>query len=184
MKKNILMLMLLTTPVLLGQSIFDKYEVNNEVSFFSISPRMFQMLASMEIETSDPEADQFLKLVANIESFKVLRTDDDNISKDFINWVDSHSKKERLEELMRVRDQGNTVKFFVKEGEQKNYVKELLMCVSGAKMEGLPIGSEKPQTVLLMIRGNIALDQISQLTKKMDLPGSKELEELNKSKNQ
>ena len=48
-----LMLLLSTSPQ--AQKIFDKYENNENVSFISISPKMFQFIAQLDINTDDEE---------------------------------------------------------------------------------------------------------------------------------
>ena len=66
MKKSIVLLALITFSLSWGQDIFEKYEYDDSVSYFSINPKMFQMLAKLSIETGYPEADKFIKLVEEI----------------------------------------------------------------------------------------------------------------------
>lgn len=176
MKKLILLIALSIVPFLsFGQSIFDKYEGNENVTFVSMQPKMFQMLAQMSISTDDPEAQEFFDLVKNITSFKVITTENDAISKDIDEWVGKHLKSSSLEELMRVRDGDSHVKFYVKEGSDENHVEELLMFVTGIKAADVEINGHKIETVLLSLTGNIDLRQIAKLTDKMDLPGGDQL---------
>ena len=179
MKKKITLLLLLIAPMLMAQSIFEKFESHESVSYVSISPRLFQMMASMNIDDSDPEAKEFFELVNNINSFKLLRTDDDQISKEFTVWVDQHTSAKKLEELMRVRDGGSKVNFYIKSGKDAERVEELLMFVCDAEIPDVDVDI-KPQAVLMVIKGDIDLERISALTKKMDLPGSDELKKLKK----
>ena len=179
MKKKTTLLFLLIAPMLMAQSIFEKFESHESVSYVSISPRLFQMMASMNIDDTDPEAQEFFELVNNINSFKLLRTDDDQISKEFTIWVDQHTSSKKLEELMRVRDGGSKVNFYIKSGKDAERVEELLMLVCDAEIPDMDVNLE-PQTVLMVIKGNIDLERISALTKKMNLPAS---DKLNKLKN-
>ena len=66
MKKIYVVLFMLGTLFLSAQSIFDAYANNEEVSYVSISPKMFQMLGKMSVSSSDPEAAEFLKMVPGI----------------------------------------------------------------------------------------------------------------------
>ena len=82
---------------------------------------------------------------------------------------------------MRIKDGGQTVKIYVKEGKDENHVKELLMFVNGLKEitagEDITINGKKREieTVILSLTGDIDLRQISKLTEKMDMPGGKHL---------
>lgn len=182
MRNIVAIFLFFTSPILLAQSVFDKFENHESVSYMSFSPRLFQMMASMNIDNNDPEAQEFFELVNNINSFKLLRTDDQQISKEFIVWVDKQAKSNNLEELMRVRDGGSKVNFYIKSAKDSERVEELMMLVSDAEIPDVNIDI-KPQTVLLVIKGDIDLERISALTKKMDIPGSDELNKLNDHEN-
>jgi hypothetical protein len=158
-----------------GQSIFDKYEGDENVTFVSMQPKMFQMLASISASTDDPEAQDFFALVNSITSFKVITTENTAIATDIDQWVGSHLKNSSFEELMRVRDGNSNVKFYVKEGKDDDHVKELLMFVTGIQDANVQINGKKIETVLLSLTGHIDLRQVAKLTEKMDLPGGKQL---------
>ena len=179
MKKKIILIALLTTSLSWGQDVFEKYEYDDSVSYFSISPKMFQMLAKLSIETNDPEADQFIALVKEIESFKVITTESNEISSEMKHWVDKHIKVSKMEELMRVRDEQAYVNFYVKSGRNEDLVKELLMFVTDINPKQINLGDRKPETVLLYLSGDIDLTQISKLVNQMNLPGGQQLGKLN-----
>ena len=69
-------LFLLIAPILMAQSIFDTYQTNDRVTYVSISPQMFSMLSKLNINVEDSEAQEFIELVTQIKTFKLLRTDD------------------------------------------------------------------------------------------------------------
>ncbi len=172
MKKLIILIVLSFLPMLsFSQSIFDKYEGNEKVTFVSMQPKMFQMLAAISASTDDPEAQEFFNLVNSITSFKVITTEDSVIASDLNKWVASSP----LDELMRVRDGDSNVKFYVKEGKDENHVKELLMFVTGIKDVDVQVNGHGIETVLLSLTGDIDLRQVAKLTDKMDLPGGKQL---------
>jgi len=83
-----------------------------------------------------------------------------------------------LEELMRVKDKDANVKFYIKQGRDEDHVSELLMFVTGIKDSGVDVNVNGRQfeTVLLSLTGDIDLNKIGSLTRKMNLP-----EELNKA---
>ncbi len=187
MKKQIIIavMAILMMPLTgFSQDVFEKYSENENVSFISIKPKMFQMLAKMDMDTDDAEAKAYIDMVNSITSFKTMATDDKSISSDIIKWVGSRSAS--LEELMEVKDDGVTMKFYVKEGKDEDHVSELLMFINGLdaiiKDSNISVNGKKRsvETVVISLTGDIDLNQISKLTQKMDLPGGKELEKKSK----
>lgn len=183
-KLRLIALTILLLPITgMAQDIFEKYNDNSEVTYVSIKPKMFQMIANMGINVDDPEAKAYMDMVKSITSFKTLVTDNKNISADITKWVKSRSSA--LEELMEVKDEGSEVKFYVKEGKDSNHVKELLIFVNGINKvmkESVEINGEQRriETVVVSLTGDINLNEISKLTEKMNIPGGKNLEKKKK----
>ena len=182
MKKLVLILAIaLTSVTSYGQSIFDQFEDMDGVTSMVVNNKMFSMLANIEINTDDAEAQQFVDMIKKITSLKVLTTGDEKISGQMMSNVKSYLNSSSLDELMRIKDGGQTVKIYVKEGKDENHVKELLMFVNGLKEitagEDITINGKKREieTVILSLTGDIDLRQISKLTEKMDMPGGKHL---------
>ncbi|WP_136481857.1 DUF4252 domain-containing protein [Cognatitamlana onchidii] len=178
----VLVLAIMLMPIIgMAQSdIFEKYNDDPDVTYVSIKPKMFQMIAKMGISVDDAEAQAYMDMVKSITSFKTIVTDNKAISEDISKWVSSRSSS--LEELMEVRDDGTDVKFYVKEGKDADHVKELLIFVNGIDKamngEGVEINGEtrKIETVVVSLTGDIDLNEISKLTDKMNIPGGKHLE--------
>lgn len=190
MKRIIIILAILVAPIATsGQSLFDKYEDKEEVTSVVLTKKVFSMLAGLKIEADDADAQEALDLVANVTGLKVLTTGDPSTSAAMKADVQKHLRSSNLEELMRIKDGDQTVKFYVKEGKDENHVKELLMFVTGLKdvMKGndITINGEKREleTVLLSLTGDIDLRKVSKLANKMDLPGGKHLEKAGNKKN-
>jgi hypothetical protein len=187
MKKKIIVLvmavMLLPLTGMAQKDIFEKYSDNNDVTYVSIKPKMFQMIAKMGINVDDAEAQAYMDMVKSITSFKTIVTDNKDISVDISKWVSSRSSN--LEELMEVKDDGTDVKFYVKEGKDADHVKELLIFVNGIDKamngKGVEINGEnrKIETVVVSLTGDIDLNEISKLTDKMNIPGGSHLEKGN-----
>jgi hypothetical protein len=89
--------------MLMAQSIFETYQTNDRVTYVSISPQIFSMLAKLNINVEDPEAQEFIELVTQIKTFKLLRTDDPSISTTFSDWTKTYVNENKLVELMQVR---------------------------------------------------------------------------------
>ncbi|KJD33355.1 hypothetical protein PK35_05710 [Tamlana nanhaiensis] len=172
-------LMLMPLIGMAQKDIFEKYSDNANVTYVNIKPKMFQMLAKINIDVDDPEAQAYMDMVKSITSFKTIVTDNAGISADVSKWVKSRSSS--LEELMEVKDDGTTVNFFVKEGRDADHVKELLIFVNGIdkKMEDkIEINGKerKIETVVVSLTGDIDLNEISKLTSKMNIPGGEHLD--------
>ena len=177
MKKYILITVLAFLPAgLLAQSIFDRYEDLDEVSSVVVNKNMFNLLVKMDVDTDDPEAKEFMDIAKSLSGLKVFVTEDDKVSADMKATVDKYLKSADLEELMRVKDKGTNMKFYIKSGKDEDHVSELLMFVTGIKDMDVEVDDRKIETVLLTLTGDIDLTKIGALTKKMDLP-----EELNKA---
>lgn len=178
----VMAIMLLPLTGMAQKNIFEKYSENPDVTYVSIKPKMFQMIAKMGINVEDAEAKAYMDMVKSITSFKTIVTDNKAISADVAKWVKSRSGG--LEELMEVKDDGTEVKFYVKEGKDADHVKELLIFVNGIDKvmeDKIEINGKerKIETVVVSMTGDIDLNEISKLTDKMNIPGGKHLEKGN-----
>lgn len=176
----------LISSVSFGQSMFDKYEDMKDVTSGVINQKMFSMIASIDIDLDDPEAQKFMEMAKKIESVKILSTSNMTISKNMRADADDHINTARLSELMRFKDGEQTVKFYVKEGKDENHVKELFMLINGlgeiTKDADIEINGVKREfeTVVVSITGDIDLREISKITNTMNVPGGKNLEKVGK----
>ncbi|MDO5608658.1 MAG: DUF4252 domain-containing protein [Capnocytophaga sp.] len=155
----LLTLALLAVMQLSAQSVFDKFEDNNEVTTVVVSQKMFEMLS--KIDSSDPEAKEFMEIAKKLTGLKIFTTKSSNVAQTMRSEVDGYLKKSSLSELMRVKDSGNNVRFYVREGKNADHVSELLMFAEKA-------GND--ETVLMTLTGDIDLNKIGTLTKNMNLP--------------
>lgn len=190
MKNLVLIIAIVLTPIMsFGQGLFDKYEDMDGVTSGVINQKMFNMLASINVDFDDPEATALMEAIKKIKSVKLLTTGDENISSKMSTDVNKYIKNSSLEELMRFKDGDQTVKFYVREGKNENYVKELLMFVNGLKEltkdEDITINGKKREveTVIVSIVGDIDLREISKITSSMNIPGGEHLKKASKNKN-
>ena len=175
MKKYILITVMALLPLAgFSQSVFDKFEDLDDVTTVIVNKSMFNLLAKMDIETDDPEAQEFIGIVNSLKSLKVFTTENKKIGDDMKSSVDSYLRSSKMEELMRIKDKDANVKFYIKEGKDADHVSELLMFITG--MKNVEANGQKFETVILSLTGDIDLNNISSLTKKMNLP-----EELNEA---
>ncbi|MBT8300022.1 MAG: DUF4252 domain-containing protein [Maribacter sp.] len=175
MKKIILILSIALLPfAAISQSIFDKYEHMDEVGAVIVNKGMIDLVSSIGSLDDDKDAKEFVEMAKGINGIKVFITEDKGIAADMSKTVKKYLKKSSLEELMRVKDKDVNVKFYIKNGKHKDHVTELLMFVSGMKNMDVDVNGRKLETVLVSMTGDIDLNKIGTLTKKMNLP-----EELN-----
>jgi len=177
MKKNLTIFILTLLPLTgFSQSLFDKYEDLDNVTSVVVNKSMFNLLSKIDVEVDDPEAKDFMDIAQSVNSLKVFTTDDKDVGADMLASVNKYLKSASLEELMRIKDKDANVKFYIKSGKDDDHVSELLMFVTGMKNVDVDIDGRKFETVLLSLTGDIDLNKINSLTKKMNLP-----EELNKA---
>ncbi len=177
MKKLTILIALLITPILVNaQNAFDSFEDEKDVSSVIITKNMFKLLSKMDLNSSDPEAQEYLELVNNLDNIKIYTTDNPSVAKRMDAAVKTYvANSKGLSELMRVKEDGKNIKFYSKEGKNENFVSELLMHLTG-NIDG------KERTVIMSITGNIDLKKISKLTHDLNMPGSKELKNIDKKK--
>ncbi|MGS2738504.1 DUF4252 domain-containing protein [Sinomicrobium sp. M5D2P17] len=176
-RKRMVCMLLVILPVLgFSQSEFDRFEAMDDVSAVIVNQNMFKLFS--RIEADDPEAKEFMSMVKSLKNLKVFSTESKAIAQEMQSTMNDYIKKSSLEELMRVKDKGSNVKFYIRPGRDEDHVSELLMFVSG--MKDVEIGGSKIETVLLSLTGDIDLNKISMLTKKMNLPS--ELDEAGKNR--
>ena len=161
-----------------AQSIFDHFENAPDVTYASIGPKMFHLLGQMSfLGKDDPESAEILEIINNIKSFKVLITGEGEIQNEFNEWVDKEAEKNDLETLMTMSESDTELFFYVKQGKSENKIEKLLMYSKGIS-KSVPEAKIKGQTiesVVLMIEGDLDLNQIAKLAAKINLPGGDQL---------
>lgn len=143
--------------------LFEKYGGKDGFTTVLISSKMFSMFS--DIEAGD---DEFNKMVSNIESIKILTTEDESLLDPDINFYEEIMNElsiDEYEELMVVKEKDQDIKFLVKEKEEK--IVELLLVIGGER-----------NNALISIRGIIDLKSISRLSKSLNVQGLDELERI------
>ena len=179
MKKLAIILVLAMAPMFLSaQNVFDSFENEKDVTSVVVTKNMFKLLSKMDLNSTDPEAQAYLKMVNDLDNIKIFTTENPAVATKMDAAVANYiASSKNLGELMRVKEDGTNIKFYSKEGKNENYVSELLMHLDGM-MDG------KPTSVIMSITGNIDLKQISKLTEDLKVPGSSQLKNIDKNKKQ
>lgn len=180
LKKNnniIIIGLLLLSPIFTqAQSLFDKYDGEDNVTSIIVNKKMFDLMSKVKMEATDKEAQQYLALIKKLDNLKVFMTSSSKTTADMRANVEKYQKMSNLDELMRVNDGGKNVKIYVKSGSSDSQVKELLMFIEGVNVKG-------NETVLMSLTGDFDINEISTLTNKMNIPGGDVLKKATKKSN-
>lgn len=178
MKKQFIRLFLLIFPFITsGQSIFEKFQNNKNVTSISITPKMFQMLGSMAISSNDPESIYLKEIINEIKSFNALITSSYDIITQMNKWVESTSKKEDIDKIFSISEDKIEMNIYAKDGQVTGGLKTILIFSKGFSIKQMNSknNSNKVEAFLLLVEGNISIENISKLIGKMNLPGSDQL---------
>ena len=152
-----------TNPI---DKLFDKYSGQDGVTTIFISSRMFSMMAGVELEDN-----KITDLMARLKSIRILTVEDSllNARVNLYRELESRMTFRDYEELMVVKEGGSDFKFLVK--GSGNRIDEFLM-IGGGK---------NSKNILISIRGELSMNNISDISKAI---GIKELEKLENNKKQ
>ena len=174
MKKFIItVVVVLVSNTFFGQSTFDKFDGQDDVTSIIVNKKMFELMSKVKMDATDKQAQQYLNLIKKLDNLKVFVTTSDKKSDEMKAVADKYLKTASLEELMRINEKGKSVKIYVKSGATDSQIKEMFMFIEG---------SGKEETVLMSLTGDFDLNEISVLTDKMRLPGGDELKKATKNK--
>ena len=143
---------------------FSKYMDDESFTVVYLSPKLFQLLGKLDIEElEDNEAAAIMEVVEDLKSLRVLTTEEN--AEQYYNEALKTINTKDYEVLLTVRDEGENVQFLIK--DEGNTINELLLLVGG-----------EDEFVMVSFVGNIDLDKISQLAKKLDVDGVEHLDKL------
>jgi len=139
---------------------FSKYVDDERFSAVYISPKMFNMVAKIEIEDMEPEVQEVIR---SMKGLRILHTEQNALQ--FYNEALKSISTKEYEVLLTARDNGENVRFMVK--DNGDIVEELLMIVGGEK-----------NFALLSFLGNIDLKKIGKLAKALNIDNLQYLDKL------
>lgn len=163
-------LILLSTILLSGFTYaqdFDRYENKQGITSFIINKNMFKLMTKLDLDSKDKEVQQYVELIQNLQDIKIFKTNNSELSDELNRDAESYAKKNKLEELMRVRDEGKKIAFLFKPGKTDDQISQLFMHINGME--------EENETAVIIINGLIDLNQISKLANDLNVPGADSL---------
>lgn len=143
---------------------FDQYKDDERFTMVYVSPKMFEMVVKIAEENVE---DDVVDMLREIEGLKILTTEEN--PNDFYKEALKKINTKEYEELMTVRDEGQNVQFLVKDQQNGDIVRELLLLVGG-----------EDEFVLMSFVGKIDLTKIGKLAKNMSINGTEHLIKLDK----
>ena len=166
-------LFVLMASPLFAQGAFDKFDGQDDVTSVIVNKKMFEMMSKVKVDASDKEMQQYHRLIKKLDNLKVFTTKSARVEAEMKATAERYMKTANLEELMRVNDNGRSIKILVKSGAKDTQIRELLMFIDGGKGE---------DSVLMSLTGDFDLNEISVLTDKMRFPGGDDLKKATKGK--
>jgi len=153
--------------------LFDKYSGEEGYTSVDVSAGLFELFA--EIESDDPEFDDFQNALKGLESLRLLvysmedgKGNMDEMNK-FFKEINSSIPFDEFKELMIIKDKDSNVNFYAK--SDKQIIKEMVMIVEGPE-----------EVVLLSLYGNLDLNYIGKLGTTMNMSGMKYLGNISHNK--
>jgi vacuolar-type H+-ATPase subunit F/Vma7 len=144
------------------ERFFKDYQENENFTVVYVSPKMFQMVSKATGEIEDKE---LASIVKDLRGLRILtsKVNPDKIYKE----ANRRLNIKEYEELVTVKDKDSNVRFVTK--ETNGVIAELLLLVGG-----------KDEFVMMSFVGNIDLNKIAKLAKKLDIDGAEHLEKVKK----
>ena len=161
MKKTILLLLFVTTPIVLtAQSLFDSLEDLNGVDMVVVTKDAFELISKFKnIKIEDNEGMKVFEMIQDLEEFKMFSTDDAKVATIMGELVNASIKNQNLTELMRIKEDASRVKIYVKTTKNKHFVSEVLMFVKGLSKKTNKVS----EAVIVSLIGSIDINKISEL---------------------
>lgn len=148
--KHVLLIILMCCASIASaqNKLIEKFADMDGVTSVFISKSMLQMMPNMKTEGIDIGG-----IAGKLESMLILTSEKASISNMMKNEIPSFTSNKSYEELMRVKDEGSRVIFYIKR-KNNSKIGELIMMVD-----------EHPQFVFIQIKGDMTLQDIQNITK-------------------
>ena len=174
---------LLCTIPLHSQSFFSAYQNEEGVQYLTVSPMMFRLLGQMNLQTDDPDTAAYLQMIQSIRSFKVLMTQQADMTASLDQSIEKWVASESLALMLQLEETDHLLRFYAELGPVENQVKRLLMFSKGKHLENtVSIAGQSLQSVVVYLEGEIDLALVGRLTELMDLPGGNQLKKIQQRK--
>lgn len=161
MKKIILLIAFVVAPMVTNaQSFFDTLEDMDGVDVVVVTKDAFELISKFKnIKIDDNEGMKVFQMIQELKEFKMFSTDDTSVANKMGTMVNAAIKKQKLTELMRIKEDDSRVKIYVKASKNKDYVSEVLMFVKGISKKT----DKMSEAMIISLTGNIDINKMSEL---------------------
>ena len=161
MKKIILLIAFVVAPMVSNaQSFFDTLEDMDGVDVVVVTKDAFELISKFKnINIDDNEGMKVFQMIQDLKEFKMFSTDDTAVANKMGTMVNAAIKKQKLTELMRIKEDDSRVKIYVKASKNKDYVSEVLMFVKGISKKT----DKMSEAMIISLTGNIDINKMSEL---------------------
>ena len=144
------------------ERFFKDYQEDKNFSVVYVAPKMFQLVSKI---TSEAEDKELASIVKDLKGLRILKTsvNPDKIYKE----ANRRLNIKEYEELVTIKEKDSNIRFVTK--ESNGTISELLLLVGG-----------NDEFVLMSFVGNIDLNKIAKLAKKLDIDGAEHLDKVKK----
>ena len=161
MKKIMVLIAFIIAPMVTSaQSLFDTLEDLEGVDMVVISKDAFELLSKFSPEKfKDSEEMKVFEMINDLKEFKMFSTQDKVTANKMETLVSSSINKQKLTQLMRIKEENTQIKIYVKSTKNKDFVSEVLMFIKGIdkKTKGMS------EAMLISLTGNIDINKMSDL---------------------
>mgnify|MGYP006088810491 FL=1 len=161
MKKIMVLIAFIIAPMVTSaQSLFDTLEDLEGVDLIVVSKDAFELLSKFSPEKfKDSEEMKVFEMIKDLKEFKMFSTQDKVTANKMETLVSSSINKQKLTQLMRIKEENTQIKIYVKSTKNKDFVSEVLMFIKGIdkKTNGMS------EAMLISLTGNIDINKMSDL---------------------
>lgn len=172
MKKIILLIAFIASASIANAQNFKQLENLKNTSETVVTSEMFGLIAGIDIDTNDQEFNNMKNMIDNLKELRVYATDNASSAATINTFATNFISKNKLVKLMHVKEDNEMFSFHMRKGSTDKKVSDLVMLKNDT--------GNNAQTVFLIISGDIDLNQISKITKMMNVPGQKQIEDATK----
>lgn len=159
---------LFTSGIAIAQD-YSALENLKNISETVVTSEMFSLIANIEIDSDDDDFNQVKKIIDNLSEVRMYSTSNPASAATLNSFATKYISSNNLVKLMHVKEDGQMFTFHMRKGTSDKKVRNLVMLINDTE------GDDK-DTVFLIISGDIDLNQISKLTKMLNVPGQKQIE--------
>tara|TARA_B110000091_G_scaffold85720_1_gene94129 strand:- start:1387 stop:1896 length:510 start_codon:yes stop_codon:yes gene_type:complete len=161
MKQIIILIAFIVAPIVTNaQSFFDTLEDMDGVDVVVVTKDAFVLISKFNnINIDDNEGMKVFQMIQDLKEFKMFSTDDIAVANKMGTMVNTAIKKQKLTELMRIKEDESRVKIYVKASKNKDYVSEVLMFVKGISKKT----DKMSEAMIISLTGNIDINKMSEL---------------------